>query len=795
MSKKSLSKINLRSEKTEYLTDDEIYNFFVSSENMEEITKIKNTFLVGHKGSGKSIVLKYLSIPIQLIRFSKKTSIEFDEKSIGILIQCKVGKFGGFREPTDEKVLDKDWVNAFTHIFNLCIIQIFLLGIKDISEGKKDITINEINCFSDEIIRIFRFDMSVITFEKLYTFIDDEISLIQEEYQQNKLRNNNRFYTDHRILNEIRISFQKCFNKYKNIEPVFLLDEYNELSNGQKRIVNEMINMRHPVFKMSSIPHGYIRDRIFPGQIDIDQDYGIVYLGNKPLTPKSEQIQSLQKFMSEVWKKRVENLSINSNIEKLLESPKSFKNTVKKRTQADVKRENEYNYCGFSNYVILSEGNPKTFLDLIQDTVNKAIERKINLKDGKISTSVQLDVILEYSKQRRKEVVQSDTLLGRSLQRLIEWFGKYLKLKSDTTKEQYREVAVKDPELLSELASNTIELGLRSSWLIQKDLGRVSKNERIRLETFTLKNILIPSFEIPLSAHQIWEITSNEINNLLEGRQAEIESKLEEKSSNIERGIEVKPKQLSLEIHDYLSDILELIKKNELILFIGSGLSSHAGIISAQDLAKTIAGEMKITEDFPLEKISEYFINENDHDKLYDLMEKEIMNVKNVDLQLHKKLIELGITTIITTNWDDLLEVVFKEKDLKSQVIVSQEEIMKYNEKDPAIFKIHGDFNHKALMVAAESQYDDYSNTHDFMLTRLKAILQNKSILFIGYGLHDKNFINIRNMVGKELGKLRDSYAIFLESYEKETEVLKKKKIKVIVSSFVDIINSLWSSK
>ncbi len=133
-------KINLKSDKTEYLSDDEIYHFFVSSENMDEITKIKNTFLVGHRGSGKSFILKYLSIPLQLIRFSEKTTIEFDEKFVGVLIQCKIGKFGGLREANDKQILDKDWVSVFAHTFNLCAIQIFLEGIHDIFEFLNDKT-------------------------------------------------------------------------------------------------------------------------------------------------------------------------------------------------------------------------------------------------------------------------------------------------------------------------------------------------------------------------------------------------------------------------------------------------------------------------------------------------------------------------------------------------------------------------------------------------------------------------------------------------------------------------------
>lgn len=786
--------INLRSEKTEYLSDDEVYSFFVHSKELEQITKIRNTFLIGHKGSGKSFLLKYLSIPIQLIRFTEKTTIPYDERAIGILIQCKVGKFGGLREPNSDKFLNKDWISVFIHAFNLSAIQILLEGIRQIFENKHDVTKDEVDHFLDEIIRLFRFDISLTSFDKVFEFIDDEISSIQEEYQQNKLRNDNRFYTDYKLLHEIRNSFKKCFNNYKNIEPIFLLDEYNELSAGQQRVINEMINIRQPVFKMSSVPHGIIKDRIFDGQIDIDHDYEQEYLGNKPLGPKSEELPILYEFMTEMWNKRVEKLPVQIRLSEILESPKPVVDSGKKHTQADVRMYNENNYCGVLNYVILSEGNPKTFLDLIQDTIDKSKEKRIDLKSTKISTSIQLDVITEYSRQRRKEVVQSDSQLGRSLQRLIEWLGKYLKSKSEITSDSYRKIAIKDPESLSNLARDTIELGLRSSWLIQEDLGRVSKNERIRLETFTLKNILVPSFEIPLSGHQVWEITSNEINNLLEGKIPEpsIPDITNISTQNITSS--KSEKTLSLEAYESISEILELIKKNELILFVGSGLSTHAGIVSAQNLSKKICQAIPIKQDVSLEKASEYYSNKFDNDALYTLIEKEINSSTSVNLDLHKKLSTLKISTLITTNWDKLLEITWKESMADVQVLVSQDQIINYQDLKPGIFKIHGDLDNRDLLVTTEQQYDNYSKTHDFMLTRLKSLLQNKSILFIGYSLSDRNFIQIRNMVGSELGKLRNSYAVFLESNEHEIAALKKKNIKVIVSNFVDLINALVHS-
>lgn len=778
-----MTMIDLRSEKTEYLTNDEVFNFFVPSSEIDTITKIKNTYLVGHKGSGKSFLMKYLSLPLQLKRLSSGNTLEYDLKSIGILIQCNVGRFGTLRE-WPNMVISEDWIKNFTHAFNLSATEVFLNSLQQLIHERKNISDNELSEFLNSIVKLLRIEVGDTNLKNVLNVIDDELNLIQEEFQQNNNLNSDRFYTGFSFLYELRTKFQKFFSNYTEIEPVFLLDEYNELSNAQQKVINELIHIRQPVFKMCCLPQSYLKDRVHGGQNDIDHDYDVVDLANTPLTPNSSELSMISKFMKDVGNKRLEKYS--SKIETLLEEPQSFVLSEGKRTKADIRKINEAKYCGFKNFVILSSGNPKTFLDLIQNTIKKAIGRGVDFTNP-IPASIQLDSILEYSIKRRKEVVLSDTQNGRALFRLVEFVGKYLQYKTMSTGNDYRFFSIINPDLLSDNASDTIELSLKNSVMLQNDLGRVSKSEKIRLDILTLNNYLLPSFELPLSHWQIWEVHSKTINTVLEPGGIE-------KITTVETTPSSKPpikKDLNLTDYGLLAKISELIKKQELILFIGSGLSTYAGLKSASEIVNNIKKILGITHTLDFEKAVSYYTNTHGDETCVEFLKNELSHPQKLKLDLHEKLLELDIKIIVTTNYDTLIEDMENKLKKTPQVIITKDQITSYNEKNNVVFKIHGDFNHSEYLVATEEQYDKYAHSHEFMITRLKSLLQNKSVLFLGYSLNDRNFNNIRHLVGSELGNLKESFAIFPEINEHEIDLLSKKNIRVISADFDSVVRSL----
>ena len=782
-----MSKFDLRSDKTEYLSNDEVFDYFVPFKpDFNSVTKIKSTYFVGHKGSGKSFLLKYLSLSLQLKRYDEKSIIDYDEKAIGIFVQCNVGRFGNFREIPSES-LSEDWIKVFTHAFNLSVLEVFLESINKLKLKKQNISDNELDAFLNSVIKLLRIEVGDTTLENVLDMVDEELNLIQEESQLEITLNSDRFYSQATFLHELRKRFQKYFSNYVEIEPVFLLDEYNELSNGQQKIINEMIHIRQPIFKMSCLPKSYIKDRVYDGQNDIGDDYDIVYLANKPLTPKSLELSKIMDFMIEISTKRLEKFT-SAKIINLLESPKKFTPTSEKVTKTIYRKINIEQYCGLTNYVVLSSGNPKTFLDLIQNTVDRAVDKGIDISNTPIPTSIQLDSVMDYSIKRRKEVVLSDTSFGRILVRLVEYIGKYLYNKTVTTGDHYRFVSITDSSKLSELASNAIELALKNAVMTQNDLGRVSKNEKIRLDVLSLNNYLLPSFMIPLSSHQNWEITSNIIEKALTPDLSTIDDEIKKAEKKEESTFGSHP---NMEDYTLLGEINELIQKKELILFIGSGFSTQAGVKSGAQIIQKISNILDIKKSLAFETACGYFTFTNGNEGLIDFLKSELEYPEKLHMELHDKLLGLDVKIFVTTNYDDLVEGVLHKLKKSPQIIVNKDEIQLYKEDNNVVFKIHGDFNHRTYIVATEKHYDKYLTTHDFMLTRLKSLLQNKSVFFLGYSLCDRNFNLIRQLVDSELGTLRKSYALFPEIDKYEKTALAEKHIHVISTDFATAINYL----
>ena len=777
--------LDLKSRKTEWLSDEEVLNFFEPYSNMGEISVIENTYIVGHKGSGKSFLLKYLSLPLQILRKNQKKEIPFDKKAIGFLIPCHVGQFGGLRDNPNDETLDKNWIKIFTHTFNLNILQVILESLEIIKNEQQKIDDNEIVNFLTDIFKQLKLDLTEITYQKSLDLIEKELGNLEDEYKEDEDKRM-RHYTDYTFLYNLRTKFRQHFNKLQNIEPVFLLDEYDDLSTGQQRVINEMIKRRQPAFKMTSLPKNYVVERLRDGeQNDIGHEYNLVDWANKPLTPKSKELTPLKNFLENVWSNRVKHLGINKHLCDILEMPKSPTKRASKRTASELRSINEYNYCGFQNLVIISTGNPLIFLELMQLAVNKAILEGIDVSKQPIPVSIQFDAIQEYSYKMRGQVIHADGKLGRHLRRLVEHLGKYLRLKTENTSDNYRLFTIENSELLDDISYKTIEIGMKKSWLVQDDLGRVSKTEKIRLETMTLNNVLLPTFEIPLSEHQVWQISNREIEDVINFKQlSDIEHDKTTKSM---------PKNIPLEVYNLIPELHDLIKKDELILFIGSGFSAYAGLPSASNLADILRKELDLTNNssLRLDDLLQYYENDKQPEGLIKLLKTEFQKNDKSDLSLHKQLFGLGITKIITTNWDELIETTLVESSISFQLVVTKEQVKNCKDKETKVIKIHGDFKNSGLMVGTKTQYEEYTSTHDYMITLLKGLMQNRPVLFLGYSLDDNNFNQIRKLVHTELGSIKKSYAVLPDIIDHQEINLKKNGIIAIKSDLKSIIELL----
>lgn len=166
--------------------------------------------------------------------------------------------------------------------------------------------------------------------------------------------------------------------------------------------------------------------------------------------------------------------------------------------------------------------------------------------------------------------------------------------------------------------------------------------------------------------------------------------------------------------------------------------------------------------------------------------------MKNPRMDLHLKLAKFGVTRFVTTNWDTLLEDAFEEIGQPRQIIVTPSQLGLIDDNKVGIFKIHGDFDHLEQMIITKKHYLSFSQKHKSMITRLESMLQNRSVLFLGYSVDDPDVRLILDSILEQIPLGKVSYAVFRSISPHEKDRLEKDyKIKVIQTELKQFVDSM----
>ncbi|MCW2293354.1 hypothetical protein M2262_003404 [Pseudomonas sp. BIGb0408] len=191
-------------------------------------------------------------------------------------------------------------------------------------------------------------------------------------------------------------------------------------------------------------------------------------------------------------------------------------------------------------------------------------------------------------------------------------------------------------------------------------------------------------------------------------------------------------------------DLKESIQNNTLVLFIGSGFSTSAGLPTWSALVKKFLNDNK--ERIPnahiydqsldarilsplevLEKLKESYKKQ-----IYESFEKELS--KNINSDTHKKLSKIS-SRIITTNYDKLIE----HHSEKIEVIdnSSNYNLSKIDSQHEFILKIHGDVSRIDSCVVFKEDYEQLYSGNTLGKFQLEKIFSSFSCLFIGFSFND----------------------------------------------------------
>jgi len=247
--------------------------------------------------------------------------------------------------------------------------------------------------------------------------------------------------------------------------------------------------------------------------------------------------------------------------------------------------------------------------------------------------------------------------------------------------------------------------------------------------------------------------------------------------------------------------LFELIRKEEVIIWAGAGLSLYAGFPSGKMLVEILYNTLSKLEKREVKKslllpdFAEEFcrIKGNDVNPLIQILNDTFINFTPDSIICHDKIASIPhFKTIITTNYDRLFETSY---DTKAQVFHSLKQIPYLNKSRTHIFKVHGDLLDPESIIIRSSDYEHFfemGTENDIFWTSIKDRIATNSVLFLGYNLEDINTRVLFKKITKALGKNRRECFMLAPNLSKsKINDLKINNIIYINSTAENFINEL----
>lgn len=212
-----------------------------------------------------------------------------------------------------------------------------------------------------------------------------------------------------------------------------------------------------------------------------------------------------------------------------------------------------------------------------------------------------------------------------------------------------------------------------------------------------------------------------------------------------------------------LHALVDEIREQRVILFVGSGISAGLGLPTWQDfigrLGKDVGFEpdefLDLSSDF--RSLAEFYrLEKQSLDDLCRKMARE-WNVGDEQLaasRTHELIVRLGFPIVYTTNYDHLLERAFALQGKRFNKVVTARDLARIDAALPTIVKFHGDLDDPASMVLAETDYLRRLAFEQPLDLKLTADAFGNAVLFIGYSVSD---INLRVLLYRLHGIWRAS--------------------------------------
>lgn len=221
----------------------------------------------------------------------------------------------------------------------------------------------------------------------------------------------------------------------------------------------------------------------------------------------------------------------------------------------------------------------------------------------------------------------------------------------------------------------------------------------------------------------------------------------------------------------FIKSFAKDIKNGNACIFFGAGLSSQSGYPDWKDLLADLTREigLDIEKEHDYIALAQYYANEKYRTTLSSKISTIFAPSSSKSMQeVHKLILGLPIKYYWTTNYDNLFEKACHHLAKKFKALCADEDLsLDTNGIDILLHKIHGDYKAPHRTIITKEDFEQYMDTHDMMLTRLKSLMSSKSFLFLGYSVNDPNINFVLSRIKKVFHRFPRNHYIIIKRPDK----------------------------
>lgn len=234
--------------------------------------------------------------------------------------------------------------------------------------------------------------------------------------------------------------------------------------------------------------------------------------------------------------------------------------------------------------------------------------------------------------------------------------------------------------------------------------------------------------------------------------------------------------------------LLEEFTQGLWVPLVGAGMSLNATTPDGRSpadwsqLAKALALELDTPDDLsPIEVISEYS-HLFGRPRLVDRVAILIRVHDAAPGAAHVAFARIGFETVVTTNFDFLLERAFEGQGKTPLPILDETQWSSRNRyPGPRLVKFHGDTHHPTNLVLTEDDYDSFVRTHPLSITAVSAMFVDHTPVLIGYSLDDPDLRQLFGLLRDRLGPMmRSPWTIQIGASPRTVERYARRGVKVV---------------